>query len=97
MILRKSTFLLFVLSLTRVEAEVRQVIRRCGQRVNVVNYDRVLKLFFHFPVWRWPAQDPLFHCATCKRFLPYSYSLPPTSAAPESPSPSLPDSAPSQL
>ncbi|TKY56139.1 hypothetical protein E2542_SST20580 [Spatholobus suberectus] len=80
------------------QQEVRQVLQSgvskciyCGSRVDLVNYDRVLKLFF-VPVWRWPGKDPLFYCGNCKNFFPYSYSLPPSAATEDSPSPpAVPD------
>ncbi|XP_020236513.1 uncharacterized protein LOC109816059 [Cajanus cajan] len=56
--------------------EVRQVVKSgvggctyCGRRADLVNYDKVLKLFF-VPVWRWPAKDPLLYCANCRNFFP---------------------------
>ncbi|KAG4954320.1 hypothetical protein AAZX31_14G134900 [Glycine max] len=66
------------------QQEIRQVLKsgvgKCtfcaNNRVDLVNYDKVLKLFF-VPVWRWPAKDPLLYCGGCKNFFPYNYSLPP--------------------
>ncbi|QCE00112.1 uncharacterized protein LOC114193120 [Vigna unguiculata] len=66
------------------QQEVRQVLKSavgkctyCGNSVDLVNSDKVLKLFF-VPVWQWPAKDPLYHCSYCKNFFPYNYSLPAT-------------------
>ncbi|BAT82031.1 hypothetical protein LR48_Vigan07g185400 [Vigna angularis] len=71
------------------QQEVRQVLKSgvskctyCGSSVDLVNTEKVLKLFF-VPVWRWPAKDPLYHCAYCKNFFPYNYSLPPAAESPE--------------
>ncbi|KAF5749034.1 hypothetical protein HS088_TW04G00995 [Tripterygium wilfordii] len=66
------------------EQQVRQVLKsgagrciRCGSRADLVEYEKVLKLFF-VPVWRWPGKEPLLHCDNCKLFFPESYSLPPS-------------------
>ncbi|TKY56138.1 hypothetical protein E2542_SST20579 [Spatholobus suberectus] len=63
-----------VLAICGEERKVRHVLKygacertHCGKRVDVVDYNRVLKLFFFIPVWRWPASDPLFYCANCPR------------------------------
>ncbi|CAN8288714.1 unnamed protein product [Cochlearia groenlandica] len=44
---------------------------RCGSKADLVEYDKVLKLFF-VPVWRWPGKDPLLHCKYCHLFSPPS-------------------------
>ena len=66
-----------------VEQQVRQVLKygagrciSCGLPADLVEYEKVLKLFF-VPVWRWPGKDHLMHCNNCKLFFPQSYSLPP--------------------
>ncbi|KAL8459501.1 hypothetical protein ACS0TY_036839 [Phlomoides rotata] len=41
----------------------------CGSRADLVEYEKVLKLFF-VPVWRWPGKGPLMHCDNCKLFFP---------------------------
>jgi len=70
------------------QQEVQQVLKSgvgkcmyCRNSVDLVNSDKVLKLFF-VPVWRWPAKDPLLHCSSCKNFFPYNYSLPPAAESP---------------
>ncbi|CAH8254670.1 unnamed protein product [Arabidopsis lyrata] len=67
--------------------QVRQVLKsgagtciRCGSEADLVDYDKVLKLFF-IPVWRWPGKDPLLHCRDCDLFFPQSLSPPPVSLA----------------
>ncbi|XP_073290081.1 uncharacterized protein [Primulina huaijiensis] len=47
----------------------------CGSRADLVEYEKVLKLFF-VPVWRWPGKHPLMRCDNCKLFFPQSLSLP---------------------
>ncbi|XP_010544852.1 PREDICTED: uncharacterized protein LOC104817375 [Tarenaya hassleriana] len=63
--------------------QVRQVLKsgagkciRCGSDADLVDYDKVLKLFF-VPVWRWPGKDPVLYCRDCDLFLPQSLSPPP--------------------
>ncbi|KAE9595906.1 hypothetical protein Lal_00030780 [Lupinus albus] len=65
------------------EQQVRQVLKsrvgrciNCSSTVDLVQYDKVLKLFF-VPVWRWPGKDTLLYCDNCKLMFPQSYSLPP--------------------
>ncbi|WJX10234.1 hypothetical protein P8452_00981 [Trifolium repens] len=65
------------------EQQVRQVLKsgvgrciNCNSRADLVEYDKVLKLFF-VPVWRWPGKDNLLYCQDCKFLFPQSYSLPP--------------------
>ncbi|CAL0315489.1 unnamed protein product [Lupinus luteus] len=65
------------------EQQVRQVVKsgvgrciNCRSTVDLVQYDKVLKLFF-VPVWRWPGKDPVLYCDNCKFMFPQSYSLPP--------------------
>ncbi|KAF8102775.1 hypothetical protein N665_0195s0012 [Sinapis alba] len=62
--------------------QVRQVLKsgagkciRCGSEADLVDYDKVLKLFF-VPVWRWPGKDPALHCTECDLFFPQSLSPP---------------------
>ncbi|XP_061341969.1 uncharacterized protein LOC133303998 [Gastrolobium bilobum] len=69
------------------EQQVRQVVKsgvgrciNCGSRADMVEYDKVLKLFF-VPVWRWPGKEPLLYCDNCKFLFPRSYSLPPNADA----------------
>ncbi|KAG7980738.1 hypothetical protein I3843_05G199100 [Carya illinoinensis] len=66
-----------------VEQQVRQVLTygagkciACRSPANLVEYEKVLKLFF-VPVWRWRGKEPLMHCNNCNLFFPPSYSLPP--------------------
>lgn len=66
-----------------VEQQVRQVLKygagrciACGSNADLVDYDKVLKLFF-VPVWRWPGKDPLMYCNHCNLFFPQYYSPPP--------------------
>ncbi|KAG4194290.1 hypothetical protein ERO13_A06G045000v2 [Gossypium hirsutum] len=65
------------------EQQARQVLKsgvgrciNCGSRADLVEYEKVLKLFF-VPVWRWPGKDPLLHCNNCKLFFPQDLSFPP--------------------
>lgn len=44
---------------------------RCGSLADLVESEKVLKLFF-VPVWRWPAKDPAFHCRDCSFLFPQS-------------------------
>ncbi|KAI6690912.1 hypothetical protein NL676_027740 [Syzygium grande] len=53
----------------------------CGSRADLVEYDKVLKLFF-VPVWRWPGRAPLMHCGGCGLFFP-----PPSASFPPPPPP----------
>ncbi|XP_057504544.1 uncharacterized protein LOC130788026 [Actinidia eriantha] len=78
-----------------VSQQVRQVLKSgagrcisCGGRADLVEYEKVLKLFF-VPVWRWPGNDPLMYCNNCKLFFPPEISPPP----PPSPRRRLPDEA----
>ncbi|KZV33030.1 hypothetical protein F511_03296 [Dorcoceras hygrometricum] len=41
----------------------------CGSRADLVEYEKVLKLFF-VPVWRWPGKHPLMRCDNCNLFYP---------------------------
>ncbi|XP_054789200.1 uncharacterized protein LOC129294752 isoform X1 [Prosopis cineraria] len=75
------------------EQQVRQVLKsgmgrcvNCSSPADLVEYDKVLKLFF-VPVWRWPGKDPLLYCNNCKFFFPQSYSFP----SPPKTTPSLPE------
>ncbi|PHU14625.1 hypothetical protein BC332_15832 [Capsicum chinense] len=67
------------------EQQVRQVLKSgagrciaCGSRADLVDYDKVLKLFF-VPVWRWPGKQPVMYCNDCKLFFPQSLTPPPPS------------------
>lgn len=66
-----------------VEQQVRQLLKAgagrcisCGSRADLVEYEKVLKLFF-VPVWRWPGKEPLMYCDNCKLFFPPELSPPP--------------------
>ncbi|MCL7038396.1 hypothetical protein MKW94_029312 [Papaver nudicaule] len=48
----------------------------CGSRADLVDYDKVLKLFF-VPVWRQPGKEPLMHCTNCSLFFPPLHSQEP--------------------
>lgn len=70
-----------------VEQQVRQVLKygagrciACRSPADLVEYDKVLKLFF-VPVWRWPGKEPVMFCKNCNLFFPRSYSLPPPPTA----------------
>ncbi|GER40327.1 RING/FYVE/PHD zinc finger superfamily protein [Striga asiatica] len=54
----------------------------CGSRADLVEYEKVLKLFF-VPVWRWQGKDPMMLCQSCNLFFPPSLSPPPPPPAPE--------------
>eukprot|EP00252_Welwitschia_mirabilis_P015950 TRINITY_DN35368_c0_g1_i1.p1 TRINITY_DN35368_c0_g1~~TRINITY_DN35368_c0_g1_i1.p1 ORF type:complete len:109 (+),score=1.91 TRINITY_DN35368_c0_g1_i1:215-541(+) len=64
--------------------EVRSVLQRgvgrcffCGSETSLVEYDKVLKLFF-VPVWRWPSKSPALYCDNCRLIMPQaSLSAPP--------------------
>ncbi|MCE3051687.1 hypothetical protein HAX54_050517 [Datura stramonium] len=65
------------------EQQARQVLKSgvgrciaCGSRADLVDYDKVLKLFF-VPVWRWPGKEPVMYCNDCKLFFPQSLTPPP--------------------
>ncbi|KAL5776881.1 hypothetical protein ACOSP7_009807 [Xanthoceras sorbifolium] len=68
-----------------INQQVRQVLKSgagrcisCGSSADLVEYDKVLKLFF-VPVWKWPAKDPLMYCNNCSLFFPpATHSLPPS-------------------
>lgn len=56
--------------------QVRQVLKtgagkciNCGSKADLVEYEKVLKLFF-VPVMRWPGKEPLMHCPDCSLFFP---------------------------
>ncbi|KAG9444046.1 hypothetical protein H6P81_015386 [Aristolochia fimbriata] len=77
-----------------VDQQVRQVLKsgagrciRCGSLADLVEYEKVLKVFF-VPVWRWPGKEPAMYCDNCSLVFPRDYSLPPTD---EKPTASLPD------
>ncbi|KAJ4831955.1 hypothetical protein Tsubulata_018819 [Turnera subulata] len=81
-----------------VEQQVRQVLKsgasrciNCGSRADLVDYDKVLKLFF-VPVWSWPGKDPALYCNNCNLIFPQSFSLPP----PPPPTTDYDDYAPSK-
>ncbi|KAI4320555.1 hypothetical protein MLD38_034024 [Melastoma candidum] len=59
-----------------VEQQVRQVLKygagrciSCSSPADLVDYDKVLKVFF-VPAWRWPGKHPLLHCPDCNLFFP---------------------------
>ncbi|KAG8389749.1 hypothetical protein BUALT_Bualt01G0011000 [Buddleja alternifolia] len=65
------------------EQQARQVLQSaagrciaCGSRADLVEYEKVLKLFF-VPVWRWPGKQPSMYCDNCNLFFPQSLSPPP--------------------
>ncbi|KAK8476115.1 hypothetical protein V6N13_001891 [Hibiscus sabdariffa] len=69
------------------EQQAREVLKsgagrciNCGSRADLVEYDKVLKLFF-VPVWRWPGKHPLMHCNSCKLFFPPALKIDSSSAA----------------
>ncbi|XP_020098613.1 uncharacterized protein LOC109717305 [Ananas comosus] len=39
---------------------------RCGAVADLVETEKVLKLFF-VPVWRWPSEAPAYYCRACDR------------------------------
>ncbi|XP_038988832.1 uncharacterized protein LOC113462447 [Phoenix dactylifera] len=53
---------------------------RCGSYADLVEYEKVLKLFF-VPVWRWPGKEPTFYCRDCSFLFPRSLPSGPSSAA----------------
>lgn len=74
-----STMFFFV---GEVQQQVRQVLRvgagrclRCASPADLVDCDKVLKLFF-VPVWRWPAKDHALYCTNCSLFFPTDFSPP---------------------
>lgn len=74
-----------------IEQQVRQVLKSgagtcimCGSRADLVEYEKVLKLFF-VPVKRWPAKEHLMHCNNCGLFFP------PPIAPPADPLPAVAD------
>ncbi|KAF6152804.1 hypothetical protein GIB67_004633 [Kingdonia uniflora] len=76
-----------------ISPQVRQVLKpdaarciRCGSLADLVEEEKVLKLFF-VPVWRWLGKEPVIYCNNCSTFFPPSTSLPP----PPSHMPSPPD------
>lgn len=65
------------------EQQARQVLKSgvgrciaCGSPADLVEYEKVLKLFF-VPVWRWPGKEPVMNCKDCNLFFPQSLSPPP--------------------
>jgi hypothetical protein len=65
-----------------VEHQVKQVVKAgfgrcisCGSRADLVEHEKVLKLFF-IPVKRWPAKGQLMHCNNCRLFFPPSLAAP---------------------
>uniref|UniRef100_A0A2P2Q3M4 Uncharacterized protein LOC105638944 n=1 Tax=Rhizophora mucronata TaxID=61149 RepID=A0A2P2Q3M4_RHIMU len=64
------------------DQQVRRVVQsgvarcfNCGSRADLVEYDKVLKLFF-VPVWNWPGKEPALYCDNCKFLFPQSLSMP---------------------
>ncbi|XP_052190945.1 uncharacterized protein LOC127800398 [Diospyros lotus] len=75
------------------EQQVRQVLKsgagrciNCGSPADLVDYEKVLKLFF-VPVWRRPGKEPLMYCSNCNLFFPPQFSPPPPRFPGESPTP----------
>ncbi|KAJ0024983.1 hypothetical protein Pint_08177 [Pistacia integerrima] len=63
-----------------VNQQVSQVLKsgagrciNCGSRADLVEYEKVLKVFF-VPVWKWPGKEPLMHCNNCNLFFPPALS-----------------------
>eukprot|EP00268_Persea_americana_P045242 TRINITY_DN4604_c1_g1_i1.p1 TRINITY_DN4604_c1_g1~~TRINITY_DN4604_c1_g1_i1.p1 ORF type:complete len:114 (+),score=12.81 TRINITY_DN4604_c1_g1_i1:378-719(+) len=78
-----------------VEQQVRQVLKsgvqrciRCGSAADLVEYEKVLKLFF-VPVWRWPGKEAAIYCNNCSLFYPSSFNPPDEAAADSRRSPLL--------
>ncbi|CAA6663814.1 unnamed protein product [Spirodela intermedia] len=72
-----------------VEQQVARVLKEgagrcfaCGSQADLVEVEKVLKLFF-VPVWRWPGKDPAMRCENCCSIFPSSFSLPPAGATGE--------------
>ncbi|CAA7400312.1 unnamed protein product [Spirodela intermedia] len=72
-----------------VEQQVARVLKEgagrcfaCGSQADLVEVEKVLKLFF-VPVWRWPGKDPAMRCENCRSIFPSSFSLPPAGATGE--------------
>lgn len=93
---RRKMFFFFV---GGVEQQVARVLKEgagrcfaCGSQADLVEIEKVLKLFF-VPVWRWPGKDPAMRCESCRSIFPPSFSLPPageeSSAAPAASPPRL--------
>ncbi|KAM7256303.1 hypothetical protein ACFE04_012044 [Oxalis oulophora] len=66
-----------------VSQQVRQILKakagrciNCGSAADLVEYDKVLKLFF-IPVYKWPGKQPMMNCNNCNLFYPPQFSLPP--------------------
>ncbi|OAY82877.1 hypothetical protein ACMD2_06314 [Ananas comosus] len=47
---------------------------RCGAVADLVETEKVLKLFF-VPVWRWPSEAPAYYCRACDLVSPLSLPL----------------------
>ena len=45
---------------------------RCGGAADLVETEKVLKLFF-VPAWRWPGKDPAYLCRDCGLLAPGSH------------------------
>ncbi|KAL8481733.1 hypothetical protein ACS0TY_028033 [Phlomoides rotata] len=68
---------MFFIFVGGIEQQPRQVLKNavgrcpwCGSRTDVVEYEKVLKVFF-VAVLRWPAgKEPLLHCHNCETFFP---------------------------
>ncbi|OAY58274.1 uncharacterized protein LOC122723126 [Manihot esculenta] len=78
-----------------VEQQVRQVLKsgvgrciNCGSMADLVEYEKVLKLFF-VPVWKWPGKEPAVYCNNCNLMFPRSFPLPPPKTHPSVVSESL--------
>ncbi|RAL37346.1 hypothetical protein DM860_000040 [Cuscuta australis] len=66
-----------------IEQQVKQVLKSgagrciaCGSRADLVDYEKVLKLFF-VPVRRRPGDKPAMYCDNCKLFFPQTLAPPP--------------------
>ncbi|KAJ4747735.1 zinc-ribbon domain protein [Rhynchospora pubera] len=44
---------------------------RCGGDADLVETQKVLKLFF-VPVWRWQSKDSMYYCRDCSFLFPHS-------------------------
>ncbi|CAI9115371.1 OLC1v1016261C1 [Oldenlandia corymbosa var. corymbosa] len=69
-----------------VNQQVKEVLKRgagrciaCGSAADLVEYEKVLKIFF-LPVKTWPGKQPVLHCDNCNLFFPQSFAPPPPPA-----------------
>ncbi|EEF48339.1 uncharacterized protein LOC8274069 [Ricinus communis] len=75
-----------------VEQQVSRVLKsgvgrcvNCGSMADLVEYEKVLKLFF-IPVYKWPGKEPAMYCNNCNLMFPRSFSFPPPRTDSVSPS-----------